>query len=130
MRSLNVEYSELERNFNKDIPFHLLSNLVYILGAILYHCEKLAEVYCKTCRSFASFPHLKLEEDKAIFSGNPETYYEFDALFTDAVRLYESMRYIIWSSFGTPKIGVPRSYEDILKRIPSHKQDFSSDLFN
>jgi hypothetical protein len=62
--------------------------------------------------------------------GNPETYFEFDALVTDVIRLYEVLRYVIWIKFGTPKNDVPISYEDMLKKIPSRKKDFPSLLFD
>jgi len=131
MRSLDVEWSELDRKNSEDISFQHLSNLSYSMGAMLYHCKQLAEVYCKVCRSFVSFPFGQLEkDDKAIYSDNPETYFEFDALVTDVMRLYEVLRYVIWIKFGTPKNHVPRSYEVMLKKIPSQKKDFPPLLFD
>jgi hypothetical protein len=131
MRSLDVELSELDNKNLEDISFQHLSNLIYSMGAMLYHCKQLAEVYCEVCRSFISFPFGQLEKcDKAIYSENPETYFEFDALVTDVIRLYEVLRYVIWIKFGTPKNHVPRSYKDMLKKIPSQKKDFPPLLFN
>ena len=131
MRSLDVEWSELDRKNSEDISFQHLSNLSYSMGAMLYHCKQLAEVYCRVCRSFVSFPFGQLEkDDKAIYSDNPETYFEFDALVTDVMRLYEVLRYVIWIKFGTPKNHVPRSYEVMLKKIPSQKKDFPPLLFD
>lgn len=131
MRSLDVELSELDNKNLEDISFQHLSNLIYSMGAMLYHCKQLAEVYCEVCRSFVSFPFGQLEKyDKAIYSENPETYFEFDALVTDVIRLYEVLRYVIWIKFGTPKNHVPRSYKDMLKKIPSQKKDFPPLLFN
>jgi hypothetical protein len=131
MRSLDVEWSELYRKNSRDISFQHLSNLSYSMGTMLYHCKQLAEVYCRICRSFVSSPFDQLEkDDKAIYGGNPETYFEFDALVTDVIRLYEVLRYVIWIKFGIPKNDVPRSYEDMLKKIPSRKKDFPSLLFD
>lgn len=131
MRILDVELSELDNKNFEDISFQLLSNLSYSMETMLYHCKQLAEVYCRICRSFVSFPfgYLK-KEDKVILGGNPETYFEFDALVTDAMRLYEVLRYVIWIKFGTPKNNVPKSYEGMLKKIPSRKKDFPPLLFD
>lgn len=131
MRSLDVEWSELDCKNFEDMSFQHLSNLSYSMETMLYHCKQLAEVYCKICRSFVSFPSSLLKKgEKAIFSGNPETYFEFDALVTDVIRLYEVLRYVIWIKFGTPKNAVPRSYEDMLKKIPSKKKNFPSLLLD
>ena len=130
MRILDVELSELDNKNFEDISFQHLSNLSYSMETMLYHCKQLAEVYCRICRSFVSFPFGYLKKvDKIILGGNPETYFEFDALVTDVMRLYEVLRYIIWIKFGTPKNDVPRSYEDMLKKIPLRKKDFPSLLF-
>jgi hypothetical protein len=131
MRSLDVEWSELNCKNPDDISFQLLSTLSYSMGSMLYHCKQLADVYCRICRSFVSFPCDKLEKkDEAIFGGNPETYFEFDALITDVIRLYNLLRYVIWIKFGTPKNNVPRSYENVLKIISSRKKDSPSLFFN
>ena len=131
MRSLDVELSELDNKNLEDISFQHLSNLIYSMETMLYHCKQLAEVYCRICRSFVSFPFGYLKKvDKVILGGNPETYFEFDALVTDVIRLYEVLRYVIWIKFGTPKNRVPRSYGDMLKKIPSRKKDFPSLLFD
>lgn len=131
MRILDVELSELYTKNFEDISFQHLSNLIYSMETMLYHCKQLAEVYCRICRSFVSFPFGYLKKvDKVILGGNPETHFEFDALVTDVVRLYEALRYVIWIKFGTPKNHVPRSYKDMLKKIPSQKKDFPPLLFN
>ena len=131
MRILDVELSELDNTNFEDISFQHLSNLSYSMETMLYHCKQLAEVYCRICRSFVSFPfNYPKKEDRVILGGNPETYFEFDALVTAVMRLYEVLRYVIWIKFGTPKNHVPRSYGDMLKKIHSQKKDFPSLLFD
>ena len=131
MRSLDVELSELDNKNFEDVSFQHLSNLIYSMETMLYRCKQLAEVYCRIYRSFVSFQYGYLKKvDKVILGGNPETYFEFDALVTDVMRLYEVLRYVIWIKFGTPKNDVPRSYEDMLKKIPLRKKGFPSLLFD
>jgi len=98
-------------------------SLKYVLGGVLYRCGQLARQYAETWRAFhASFPLPSVQSDLVNFSlhGLQEHgYYEFDALVTDVVRCYETMRFPLWHAFGgkpaLSKTGPRKGYERTLK---------------
>jgi len=81
----------------------------YTVGAVGYHCKRLAEVYAEISRHFPNvirfFP--KNTTGLATFPYVPEPYYEFDALITAARRAYDSTRYLLWYSFGPRNSSTP-----------------------
>jgi len=75
--------------------------IAYLVGAVAYHCERMAKVYAAICRQFAYF----LEQvtggwDRANYGWQTAPYYEFDAAITAARRAYDASRYLIWKRFG------------------------------
>jgi hypothetical protein len=87
--------------------FHHLS---YLLGAVAYHCERLAQLYAEICHEFVRvrFPDTS-ETNFVTFEYQPDPYYEFDALVTAARRTYDYSRYLLWQAFGDGSSSVPRS---------------------
>lgn len=83
-----------------DAIFHA-HHIAYLVGAVAYHCERLAEVYATICRQFVSVPWPDAGSDRVIFSYQTEPYYEFDAAITAARRAYDVSRYLIWQRFGS-----------------------------
>jgi hypothetical protein len=116
-RILDVELSQLiQVAITSDIPSLHHFNLTYIIGAVIYHCKRLAEVYSEICRNFASFPiPEENKSDRQILGNQPEPYYELDALITAAIRSYDTARYIIWYFFGLSKGDTPASFSKTLK---------------
>ncbi len=116
---LELELTDLEQvALGKEIPpFHTF-NLSYVVGAVAYHCKRLAEVYCRICRDFVRFPSpfSKLRPDQAIYGDQPEPYYEFEELVTAARRSYDATRHIIWRAFGPSKGPVPKSFARTFRR--------------
>ncbi len=75
-------------------------HIAYLVGAVAYHYERLAELCASICRRFASFPEPGPPMDCASFSHEPEPYYEFDAAITAARRAYDASRYLLWKCYG------------------------------
>lgn len=98
-------------------------SLRYILGAVSYHCERLAVLYADTWHSFHSIRPVLSEESNAInfaqYGFQEQCYYEFDALLTVIIRSYETMRFPLWNAFGAKNGlsgGGPRkNFEETLK---------------
>lgn len=89
----------------------------YTVGAVGYHCKRLAEVYAEISRHFASVSLFQENTTGlATFEYVPEPYYEFDALITAARRAYEFTRYLLWYSFGPRKSSTPSSFRRTLDR--------------
>jgi len=92
-----------------------LFNLQYVIGATIYHCKRLAEIYSHICHQFANLPTVVIKDSKSMIFGNfPDPLYEFDALITAARRTYDYTRYIIWDVFGPGGGSTPRSFPTTL----------------
>jgi hypothetical protein len=89
-------------------------NLRYITGALLYHCHGLVREYGRTIEQATEHP---VSED-FVFQDAVEPYFEFEALVTTAVRVFETTRYLLWSAFG-PGRDCPNNFEDCAKRLPA-----------
>ena len=113
-----------------------LRGLQYLVGATQYHCMRLANLYAETWREFYNPPFslMNHKSDISFFvrlGSEEESYYEFDALITAAIRCYEAMRFPIWSVFGSrngivPKSGPRKNFEDTLnacENLPSTLKD-------
>ncbi len=100
-------------------------HLEYLLGAVDYHCARLAELYVQIAANYCRIqktPGFSTESDTGIFQNQTEPYYEFEALVGTARRAYDSMRYLLWPRFGSPNGSLPRSLEAVLKshnKMPS-----------
>lgn len=113
--SFNSELSQLHQKALKkpgSIAISDITNLVYIVGAVLHHCRHLAEVYSAICRHYASFPFPQ-ENEKAIFGNQEEPFYELEALVTQARRSYKMLQVVVWHAYGLPH-GRPNSFERVL----------------
>ncbi len=72
----------------------------YLVGAVAYHCERLAELYAAICRQFVAFGGKTIKSDHTTFGYQMEPYYEFDSAVTAARRAYDVSRYLLWRRFG------------------------------
>lgn len=108
---------------SEQAPFVLLQRhlyhshaIRYLSGALVYHLQLLHARY-ETIRDrfkdISMIPGAKGDQT-AIFSDQPEPYYEFDALLAAARRAYDSCRYLLWPSFGSGKGTVPASFKKTL----------------
>lgn len=113
---LELEQTDLQQMaIDKDIPPIFQFNLNYIVGTVVYHCKRLAEIYSDICRTFIQGPTYALHKiDRAIFSGQFEAYYEFEALITAATRAYDTTRHVLWRAFGG-RGSVPSSFKKTLR---------------
>jgi len=115
-RLLDIEHSDyFLHSLAKPVLLAEKFTLEYLTGALIYHCKNLAEKYASICRQAAAFPNgFERPDEKAIFSGQSDGYYEFEALVTVARRTYDAIRYPIWESFGPAKDSVPRNFYNTL----------------
>jgi hypothetical protein len=105
-RTLQQDYCEFfnESSFAHDIMlWQHKRNLDYVLGASIYHCARLADIYAQICRAFVDTPMRKhSKSDRVGFvtighTADPEyVYYEVDALLTAVRRAYEALRAVLW----------------------------------
>jgi hypothetical protein len=102
---------------------HPVHRLTYLLGAVGYHCQRLAEVYADIAKDYCQITQITQitqipghgDNDVASLQNQTEPYYEFEALIGAARRTYDSARYILWPRFGPKKDSMPRSLERLLK---------------
>jgi len=103
-------------------------HLQYLLGAVGYHCRRLAEVYAQVAIRYSEITQILGQVDKSnvgTFGYQTEPYYEFEALLGAARRSYDALRYLLWQRFGNTKGSTPRSLEALLKtsnHIPEQLQ--------
>jgi hypothetical protein len=82
--------------------FDLMKNIDYLLGAIIFHCEELADLYSDICmRAVAMNKIVDLAGKDWSLANEYKPYYEFEALIT---------RYMLWNLFGPGKGTVPSSF--------------------
>jgi len=117
-------------------------HIAYLVGAVAYHCEQLAEVYARICRQAVSFSFPGESADRAIYGHQTEPYFEFDAGITAARRAYDVSRHLLWLRFGgtgatpssfskalpactglpdTLRLRLERSWTDFGKRITNYR---------
>ena len=125
---LDWQLSKLaEGDWENEAIWYDVFNLIYIVGAVIYHCKQLADIYSNICKDYVKrYVNVDLagsrDEDEAMFGPQPTGYYEFDALITAAKRTYNTTRYILWKVFGPYDVSVPASFEKTLikcNRLPS-----------
>lgn len=103
-------------------------HLQYLLGAVGYHCQQLAELYAQVALRYSEISQIPGHGDKSdagTFGYQTEPYYEFEALVGAARRSYDTLRYLLWQRFGNTKGSTPRSLEALLKtnnQIPEQLQ--------
>jgi hypothetical protein len=85
--------------------------VTYILKAVSYHCQRLAETYSLIRRDFTAIPWPPRDRkaDSVLFSANYSPWFEFDALVTAVRRAYDSTSSILWSTFGD-NVNCPASF--------------------
>ena len=111
-------------------------SLKYVMGAVLYHFGQLARHYAETWRVFhANIAAHNVESDLVNFSQHglqEHGYYEFDALVTNVVRCYETMRFPLWNVFGgqatLSKTGPRKGYARTLKACEGLPAELSTYL--
>jgi hypothetical protein len=115
-----VEVTEL---LNRPTPPGTLGHirrLQYGLGAMVYHCTHLAEVYVHLCRRMAAIsriPGMMPEGAGGLLGGNEEPNFEFDALVTVARRIYDAPAGLVWRTFAARRDEAPKRIETVLQRL-------------
>lgn len=103
-------------NIDSHLMFIEMAAIQYVSEAVIYHFAGMVKAYENICDSFKNttlipgFPQIKI----CNCQGQPEPYYEFDALLGAVRRGYDSCRYLLWKVFGPSKGSVPRSFEKTL----------------
>lgn len=95
-------------------------DLRYCLLAMLYHMNHLVDLYVAGCRTFETDSRIRFARE-GNFS-DPRIFYEIDALLTVALRVYESVRKVLWKHYMPGSRDRWRSIEGALKsdRIPGN----------
>lgn len=94
--------------FEEQTPIQLFHSLGYALGAVHYHCGRLAKRYSAVARTFVHQLPEEEPSDRVRWGFHEEPLYEFECLTVAATRAYDRMRYLIWHAFG-PQRGLPRA---------------------
>lgn len=100
----------------------LARNTVYILGAVTHHLRNLGALYSDIPRRHFIGPvagHFKGE--RVVLHREIEPYFEIEALITAIVRSYETMRYFLWSRYGSG-LDCPRKFSLVVEalELPNH----------
>ena len=104
----------------------LVHQAAYLVGALEYHCERVAKIYTGISKQFASLPIGTDEADKGTFGYQADPYYEFDAAVTVARRCSDVSRYLLWEYFGPGRGTMPRSFAKtvpLCTPLPSELRD-------
>lgn len=116
-RLLEIEWSELTQiaPFQNASFLTLNLDLSYTIGAVIYHCHRLAQAYVNVCQEFSRWPARHDPSSPCVFANQPEPYYEFEALINTARRFYTTLRRPVWAAFGD-HCSVPSSFEKTVAR--------------
>jgi len=96
---------------------YAVHHLSYLLGAISYHCARLADWYARIAATYSQqmkIPGIDSRSDSGIYSYQTEPYFEFEALIGASRRCYDAMRYVLWPKFGSDGRSMPRSLKSVL----------------
>lgn len=132
-KALNVQLSELQQLiYRKKHPtfFLVTRSLVYLLYAVIYHCERLAEHYSDAIAQQIKFAH-HTNSDRVV-THCYEGFFEFDALITAVIRAIDSTRYAIWHAYGNDG-SVPSSFRrtiDNCTRLPDMLKQLAEDVWD
>ena len=90
--------------------------LQYLADALLHHVSGLVSAYEHVRDTFQDISRIPGAgcEQRALFQGRAEPYYEFDALLSVARRGYDACRFLMWKCFGPGRGHMPRSFERVL----------------
>jgi hypothetical protein len=109
-----------------DVMFPSITTLLYLLGALEYHCSRLCAEYARTCDTL--YRHPFGDEDKFIFGGQGNCYFEFESLVTTMRRTYDALRFPLWRLFGPNKGSIPLSFYKTLPQCQSLPADVARQL--
>ncbi len=92
-------------------------NIAYIAEASVYHCQQLVGQYLEVLDTNTHHGQkLDLFSDDFISTGAVSPYFEVEALITTVVRAYNTIRFPLWSAFGTG--GTPPSnFERVAEKL-------------
>lgn len=100
-KALNVQLSEQQQQIYGMKPptfFPATQSLFYLLHAVIYNCERLAENYAEHREQMIKLPNPN-NADRVV-SHCYEGFFEFDALVTAVIRAIDATRYVIWRKYG------------------------------
>lgn len=124
---LHVEQSSLLSDPINFKNFHQIRNLTYHLSAVTYHCSRLAVVYAEICKRMARFPKFSEDQSKpGYYSTNnlgDDGYFEFDACVTAVRRIYDVLRFPLWTHFNSKPANCRNSLERVLKDADEMPED-------
>lgn len=114
----NVDVTNLMNRPNMGKMVYPFYHLNYLVGAVGYHCQRLAEHYAQIAvqyRKIQEIPGFFDSSDMGSYSYQTEPYYEFDSLIGAARRSYDCTRFILWPHFGSKNGSMPRSLKKLLE---------------
>ena len=130
---LNVQLSEQQQQIYGMKPptfFTATQSLFYLLYAVIYHCERLAENYAEHREQMIKLPNPN-NADRVV-SHCYEGFFEFDALVTAVIRAIDATRYVIWRKYGRNG-SVPSSFRrtiDNCTQLPHTLKQLAENLWD
>lgn len=132
-KALNVQLSEQQQQIYGMKPptfFLATQSLFYLLHAVIYHCERLAENYAEHREQMIKLPNPN-NADRVV-SHCYEGFFEFDALVTAIIRAVDATRYVIWHKYGRNG-SVPSSFRrtiDNCTQLPDTLKQLAVNLWD
>lgn len=107
-----------------------LMTLQYLFGALVYHVSGLTSTYERVCIQSKEMQKVfgLTKGESALFGGQSEPYYEFDALLSGVRRSYDACRYPLWKCFGQTQGSIPSSLEKVLPRCSRLDEKTRADI--
>lgn len=131
-KALNVQLSEQQQQiYRKKSPTFIpaTQSLFYLLHAVIYHCERLAENYADHREQMVKLPNPN-NADRVV-THCYEGFFEFDALVTAVIRAIDATRYVIWRKYGRNG-SVPNSFRrtiDNCTQLPDTLKQLAENLW-
>jgi len=129
-RGFEVEVSELSQHLNVPGQLFHVRYLQYLFGCLNYHCKQLVDLYvaCTSrSRAIAAIPGFG-SEGHAMFQGQEELYFEFDAIVSVALRLYDAPGALLWNIFEAKRGQCPKHIPQVLTRCRGLSTDLRDRL--
>jgi hypothetical protein len=129
-RALNVTVIELNQHmFSADRLFHV-RYLQYLFSALNYHCKQMVGLYADCTVQMEKVSRIPKfgTDDHVMRPGHEEMYFEFDAIVSVALRLYDAPGPLLWNVFSKKKGGCPKHIPDVLKACAGIPEQLRNEL--
>jgi len=90
----------VERLYDDPVTAGEALRLRFLTDALEHHCVRLAESYARVSAEARRLMAMFGARELSVLSGQPEPYFELDALLACAARAYDGVRALVWATFG------------------------------